>query len=408
MDKKYDDSFVRPLDLRRELSRREWLRLAGRTSAGAAALAALAACGVDTQPGSKKPDERPAELPPLAYELLVAQWPLYIDKKTVPSFEEKTGIDVTYKEVISDNQKFFSTVREPLAAGQSTGWDIITLSDWVVSKMNRTGYLTEMDHSLLENVDANIGPAFRDPTYDPGNAHSIPWQGGMTGIAFNRDRIPEGISTFHDLWDPSLKGHVGMLTEMVDTMNLTIMTLGVDPLKATVADAQEAQKKLIEQRDAGLVRGYYGNEYVDGLARGDLWASMAWSGDIFWLDQPEIEFVIPAEGGLLWVTPMEIPKGAEHPRDAHAFLDYVYQPEVAADITAYVGYITPVPKVREVLLQRADAADKPEDRKYLEDLANSPWIFPPPETLAQLHSYKVFTEQEESEWNDLFGEVVQG
>jgi spermidine/putrescine transport system substrate-binding protein len=354
------------------------------------------------------PTAKSSELPPLANELLIAQWPLYIDKKTVPRFEKASGIEVSYKEVISDNQKFYSTIREPLAQGQATGWDLITLSDWVVAKMNRTGYLTELDHSLLPNVEANIGAAFSDPTYDPGNAHSIPWQGGMTGIAFNRDRVPEGLSSFEDLWDPSLKGHVGMLTEMVDTMNLTIMTLGVDPQDATVDDASQAQKKLIEQRDKGNVRGYYGNEYVDGLARGDLWASMAWSGDIFWLGQPEIEFVVPSEGGLLWVTPMEVPVGAEHPRDAHAFLDYVYQPEVAADITSYVGYITPVPGVKEILQQRADAAEKPGDRKYLEGLIDSPYVFPPDEMLSQLRSYKVLSEDEESQWNDLFSGVVQG
>lgn len=386
------------------LTRREWLQVAGRTGAGVAAMAALAACGVGSQKTPVVATD--TTLAPLAGELVIAQWPLYIDKKTVSNFERKQDIDVTYKEVINDNAAFYATIREPLAQGKSPGWDLITLSDWVVTKMDRTGALLEMDHSLLPNVDANIGDAFADPVYDPGNAHSIPWQGGITGIAFNRNKIPDGITSFEDLWDDSLKGHVGMMTEMVDTMNLTLMTLGVDPQEATVEDAKRAQEKLIAQRDADIVRGYYGNNYVDGLSRGDLWASMAWSGDIFWLGQEEIEFVIPSEGGLLWVTPMEIPKGAEHPRDAHAFLDYVYQPEVAADITSYVGYITPVPGVKEVLLKRADAADKPADKKYLKMLAESEYIFPTPSMLDQLHSYKVLSAEEEQEWNDLFAEVT--
>ncbi|MEA2461570.1 MAG: spermidine/putrescine transport system substrate-binding protein [Actinomycetota bacterium] len=386
-----------------ELSRREWLRLMGRTGAGAAALATLAACGVDSaQPITRS---QPS-LPPLAGELVIAQWPGYIDKATVPAFESAMDIDVAYKTVINDNAAFYATIRESLSQGKSTGWDLVTLSDWVVSKMNRTNTLLELDHSLLPHVTANIGEAFADPVYDPGNAHSIPWQGGMTGIAFNRNKIPEGITSFDDLWDESLKGHVGMLTEMVDTMNLTLLTLGIDPQEATVDDAKKAQAKLIEQREAGIPRGYYGNNYIDGLARGDLWASMAWSGDVFWLGQDEIEFVIPSEGGLLWVTPMEIPLGAEHPRDAHAFLDYVYRPEVAADITSYVGYITPVPGTQEILSKRAAAAEKPADKAYLSKLANSEYVFPTAEMHSQLHSYKVLSADEDQAWNDLFSDVT--
>lgn len=388
------------------LTRREWLRFAGRAGAGAAALAALSACGVKSQQAPAAGTT--ATLPPLAGELVIAQWPGYIDKKTVSNFEHDKNIDVAYKEVVNDNAAFYATIREPLSQGKSPGWDLVPLSDWVVTKMNRTRSLLELDHSLLPNVDANIGDAFADPLYDPGNAHSIPWQGGITGIAFNRNKIPDGITSFDDLWDESLKGHVGMLTEMVDTMNLTLMTLGVDPQEATTDDAKRAQEKLIAQREAGIVRGYFGNNYLDGLSRGDLWASMAWSGDIFWLGQEEIEFVIPSEGGLLWVTPLEIPRGAEHPRDAHAFLDYVYQPEVAADITSYVGYITPVPGVRDVLLKRADAAEKQADEKYLKMLANSEYIFPTASMQDQLHSYKTLSAEEEQAWNDLFAQVTLG
>lgn len=387
------------------LSRRELLRRGG---AGAALLLA-AGCGVEGTSGRSSATAE-EELPPLAKELSVAQWPLYIDKKTVPSFEAETGVDVSYKEAINDNAAFFATLRQPLAAGQSTGWDLITLSDWVVTKMTRLGMLEPIDHSLLPNVGANIGDAFRDPPYDPRNAHSIPWQGGITGIGYNRDLVGGEISSFADLFDPTLDGHVGMLTEMVDTMNMTLLMMGVDPQEATVADADEAKSRLLEQREAGIVRGYYGNDYLDGLARGDLWASMAWSGDIFYLQQaqPEIEFIVPNEGGLLWVTCLEIPKGAEHPRDAHLFMDYVYDVEIATNITEWVGFITPVPAVQDALLERAASAKKREDAAYLELLATSPLVFPTPEMQSNLHSYKVLSADEEDAWNDLFSEVVQG
>ena len=391
---------------RHVISRREALRRGGRLGAGVALGSLLAACGVSGT-AERTESDPDATLPPLAKELLIAQWPLYIDKKTVSNFEKSSGIDVTYKEVINDNAEFFATIREPLAAGQQVEWDLITLSDWLVAKMSRLGFLETFDHSLLPNVTKHMGEEFRNPPYDPGNKHSIPWQGGITGVAYNRELVGRELTTFEDLWDPALEGHVGMMTEMVDTMSLTMLMQGVDLANAAVEDAEAAAAKLIEQREAGIVRSYYGNDYLEPLARGDLWASMAWSGDIFWLaqDEPDVTFYVPEEGGVLWATPMEIPRGAAHPRDAHAFMDYVYDPEVAADITSWVGYITPVPEVQEVLLERAKSA---KDPSFLKSLASSPYVFPTEEMKANVHSYKVLSEEEETAYNELFSEVVQG
>jgi spermidine/putrescine transport system substrate-binding protein len=137
---------------------------------------------------------------------------------------------------------------------------------------------------------------------------------------------------------------------------------------------------------------------------------MAWSGDIFWLkrDNPELDFVVPVEGGLLWATPLEIPREAAHPRDAHVFLDYVYRPEVAANITEWVGYITPVSAVQDVLLRRAEEAKGEGRRAFLEDLAASPFVFPTEDMKANLHTYRILSAEEEQAWNDLFNEVVLG
>ncbi|MDQ4005864.1 MAG: spermidine/putrescine ABC transporter substrate-binding protein [Actinomycetota bacterium] len=390
----------------RRVTRRELLHGSARAGAGAFAAWFLAACGIESQ--RRERGDRVGELPPLAHQLRIAHWPLYIDKKTVPSFEAETGIDVQYREIIGDNQEFFATLQFSLSQGETTGWDLTALSDWVVARMNRLGWLEPLDHSLLPAVDANIGEEFRDPTYDPGNAHSVPWQGGVTGIGYNPELTGRTLSAFEELWDPEFAGHVGMLSEMVDTMNLTLLSMGIDPLQATVEDAERAQQRLIEQREAGIVRGYYGNDYIDGLARGDLWATMAWSGDIFWLkaDHPELEFVVPAEGGIRWVTPMQIPLGAAHPRDAHAFLDYVYDPEIAANITEWVGYISPVASVPEVLLQRAASAQGDGAKRFLEDLATNPLVFPTPELAADLHTYKILSGEEERAWFDLFDQVV--
>lgn len=396
-------------------TRRDVLRAAGRGGIGLAAATILAAC---RGPGpGEEPTSPSATLPPIAGELSIAQWPLYIDpgKKgaespTLVAFEQETGIEVTYRENINDNAAFFGKLLPQMSAGQDPGYDLITLSDWVVVKMVRLGWLATIDHSALPTVDANIGPAFVDPPYDPGNAHSIPWQGGITGIAYNPDLAPFAPTRFADLWDPRLEGHVGMLTEMVDTMNLTLLSLGVDIQQATIDDAERAQARLLEQRDAGIVRNYYGQDYTNAFTNGDTWATMAWSGDIFQLKlgNPDLQFVVPEEGGILWVTPMELLRTSAHPADAHAFLDFVYRPEVAARITEWVAYVTPVPAVQEIVRRHAAEAGKPADREYLSALAESPLVFPTGDMLSNLYSYKVLSADEERAWSELFSQVLVG
>ena len=400
----------------RRLSRRDLLRATGRGGAGVAAAAFLAACGGLSSSSSPTASASASRLPPLAHELTIAQWPLYIDpgkhgaeSPTLLKFEQATGITVTYKEIINDNAAFFGKLLPVMSEDQDPGYDLITLSDWVVTKMDGLGWLAPIDHAALPNVTANIGPAFADPPYDPGNAHSIPWQGGITGIAYDPKVAPFAPTRFADLWDERLKGRVGMLTEMVDTMNLTLLSLGVDIQQATIDDAKRAQAKLIEQRDAGIVRQYYGQDYTRALSEGDTWATMAWSGDIFQLqlDNPGLKFVVPEEGGILWVTPMEILRTAVHPTDAHAFLDFVYHPDIAAEITEWVAYVTPVPAVQDIVRKHATEATG-SDRSYLHTLAESPLVFPTADMLANLHSYKVLTPQEESTWNNLFTQVLSG
>ena len=402
----------------RSITRRDLLRATGKGGAGLAAAAVLAACGgLSTNSAPSSTAGSPSALPPLAHELSIAQWPLYIDpgkhgaeSPTLAAFEQETGIKVTYRENINDNAAFFGKLLPQMSADQDPGYDLITLSDWVVVKMDRLGWLAPIDHSALPTVTANIGPAFADPAYDPGNAHSIPWQGGITGIAYDPSKTGRPLTKFADLWDPAFAGHVGMLTEMVDTMNLTLLSLGVDIQSATIDDATRAQAKLIEQRDAGIVRQYYGQDYTRALAEGDTWATMAWSGDVFQLkfSNPALEFVVPEEGGILWVTPMEILRTAAHPADAHAFLDFVYRPEIAAEITEWVAYVTPVPAVQDIVRQHAASATKTAERDYLEFLAESPLVFPTDDMLANLYSYKVLSGPEEQQWEDLFSQVLNG
>jgi len=395
------------------MTRRDLLRRMG-IGAGALSVTALAAaCGIRGEAERNRTEENGAGQGPdyttdeITGTLNFANWPLYIDRAkgkrpTIDDFEKSSDIQVNYQEVIEDNESFFGTIREPLANDQQIEWDLIVVTDWLIAKMARLGYLEQLDHSRLPNFEQNAGEVYKDPTYDPGNAHSIPWQSGITGIGYDPKRTGREITSFEDLFDPAFAGKVGMFTEMRDTMNLTLLGLGVDPQEATVEDAERAQQKLLEQREAGIVREYYGNEYADALIRGDVWITMAWSGDIFQLqfDDPDLQFVVPDEGGILWVDNMAIPQNAAHPIDALEFMNFVYDPEVAAQITAWVNYICPVPAAQDILAQAKD--------NYTQQVAQSPLVFPTPEMEARLHSYKTLEEDEEEAWNDLFNQVIQG
>jgi spermidine/putrescine transport system substrate-binding protein len=392
------------------MSRRDLLRRMG-IGAGALSLSAfLAACGTEgTAPsgGDEEEERDPLTTNQIQGELDFANWPLYIDRAggqrpTLNDFTEATDIEVNYREVIDDNQSFFGTIQEPLANGQETGWDLIVVTDWLIAKMISLGFLEQIDQDRIPNFYEHAGQIYQNRTYDPDNKYSVPWQSGMTGIGYNPELTGREITSIDDLFDPAFEGQVGMMTEMRDTMNLVLLNIGVEPQEATEADAEAAQQKLLEQRDAGIVRQYYGNGYADALARGDLALTMAWSGDIFilQLDNPELEFVVPEEGAILWTDNMAIPQNAPHPIDAMEMMNFVYQPDIAAQMAAYINYITPVPEAQPIL---ADADDA-----YSRQVSESPLVFTTPEMESRLHSYKVLNEEEEGVWNDLFSEVVQG
>jgi spermidine/putrescine transport system substrate-binding protein len=400
--------------LDRPVSRRELLRRAGRGSMYLGAMALLAACGVEAQ--RREEGERLEPLPAQpAGQLIMANWPLYIDKgptgsPTVKGFEQEFGIDMKYDVVINDNEEFFGTIREPLSQGQSSGWDIIVMTDWMIDKMNRLGYLERIHHDQLPDFEASVADKFRDPWFDPGNEHSIPWAAGITGIGYDVEAVGRDIVRFEDLFADDLAGRVGLFAEMRDTFGLALASMGIQSPDATVGDIEAAQQMLIANRDK--VRGFYGNDYTDGMARGDLVASMAWSGDIFALslDNPNLRFVIPEAGGMRWSDNMAIPIGAEHPLDAHLFMNHVYDPRIAANITEWVWYESPVAAVQEMI--RADAAGPDAGdlscSPFCADLAEDRFVFPTEETNAQTIPYKQLDEEEEQAWNDLFQTVVQG
>jgi len=358
----------------------------------------------------------PTEQPSPAGQLDFANWPLYIDiddsgaYPTLDKFTAETGISVRYLEDINDNEEFFGLVQPDLAAGNPTGYDLMVFTDWTVERMIRLGYLEPLDHSLLPTFAANAQELYLDPWYDPGNVYSIPYQSGITGIAYNPTLTGREITSFDDLFDPEFAGRAGIFSEMRDTLCLTLLSMGVEPVTATIEQVQAAQQKLLEAAQRNQFRSDYGNDYYDALAAGDLAITIAWSGDISQMqlyDNADVRFVVPETGGMLWVDNMVIPKGAAHPIDAHAMMDFWYDVENATALTEYIGYFTPVSGVAEQVLEDAQTARDEGDEEWAAQLeVISQTAFPSNDQLQNVYTYPQLTEEEERTWNDLFNEVI--
>jgi spermidine/putrescine transport system substrate-binding protein len=396
---------------RDRISRRSFLRRTGRGGLALGAMmtlpSLLAACGIG---GTNKK------------KLEWANWPLYIDidedaapdptkYPSLNAFIKKSGIDVHYVEAINDNEEFYGTIQPDLAAGNATDWDVISPTSWLVKRMADLGYLEEIDHSKLPNWTANCADYAKGLWFDPENKYSVWWQGGITGIGYDPALTGREITSFDDLLDPAFKGRVGGFSDMRDMMTLTLATLGINPTTATVADAQKAKDKLLTAAKAGQFRGFYGNEYYDSLAAGDLVASVAWSGDITQMqlnDNDKVQFVVPKDGGPRWNDNLCIPKKAAWVDQAHKLFNYWYDPTAATTLSEYIGYYTPVKGIVERI--KADAADyrangDTENADYYDAVA--PTVAPSAEDLANTFDYPQFENaDDEKQWNDMFNEVV--
>ncbi|YCK41595.1 polyamine ABC transporter substrate-binding protein [Actinomadura sp. ATCC 39365] len=391
-------------------TRRDFFRVTGLSAAGLA----LAACGVQGQKAAPPKADAVQDYwskQSKHGKLVFANWPEYMPEDQAPlkKFTQTTGISVEYKEVIQENAEFFGKADPVLRAGQSLGYDIIVMTNGVqLQHMVELGYIVPLDHSRMPNFLANAGDKYKERAYDPGNQYTMPYSSGVTGIAYNTKYVKDDITSIEALFDPKYKGRVGMMADAQEIGNFGMFALGVDPEKSTEADWKKAGEKLKQQRDAGIVRKYYDQSYIDAVSKGDVWLTMAWSGDIFQrqLAGEPVKFVVPAEGGTIWTDNMLIPKGAANPVDALTLMDYLYQPAVAAELDEFIQFVTPVPAVQDLLREKAKTA-KGEDKKALEDMVDSSLMFPSEADYAKLRTYTKLTTQQEQVFNSIFQSITQ-
>jgi spermidine/putrescine transport system substrate-binding protein len=362
-----------PLTKTSPISRRTLLRGLG----GSAALGAPAGCGVPAAyvaPGDRAATDRSAGEPRLTW----ANWPLYIDsddehpsrRPTLAAFEKRSGISVEYIEEINDNDEFFGKISPSLMNHQPTDRDLIVISDWMCGRFVRLGWVQEMDRSRQPNVTAHLDPLLRSPAFDPGRKYTVPWQSGITGIAYNRRRLGREIRHVSDLWAEDLKGRVTLLSGLDEAFALLMLGDGVDVTDWGADDFHRMCDRVERQVARGQIRRFTGNDYIKDLSGGDVLACQAYSGDVIQLqaDDPDIEFVVPEEGAELWAESLMIPNLAGHKANAERLIDHYYRPEVAAELAAWVTYVCPVPAARDVLASSGDE----ETAALAEDPLNFP------------------------------------
>jgi spermidine/putrescine transport system substrate-binding protein len=411
---------------RRRISRRELFRYAG-AGAGALGLSSiLAACGVGGEEQAAGPTaggEGSADWwaqQQAGDNINFTNWPAYIDRDfsidgpgsrpSLYEFIKETGIDVTYRADINSVEEFYAQIRPALESGQDTGHDIIVITNGQeLTEMIQLGYLIELDTSRRPNFDANVGPAFKDPAFDPGNKYTMAWQSGMTGIAYNTKYVDEEITTLEQMLNPKYAGHVGMFNNTADAQNLAMVELGINPETSTPDDWQQAADLLLRFNDSGVLRGWFDQAYLTAIENEDLWVTTAWSGDIindklYFPEYSSFEFTALDTGAIVWVDNCCIPNEAANPVGAMMLMDWYYDPRYAAMLTEWNAYVSPVPAGGEIVQADADAA-KGADKEVLETIVNSPFVFPTPELEANLYNYRVLEGDEIEQWNDLFNPI---
>jgi spermidine/putrescine transport system substrate-binding protein len=396
--------------------------LVGGSLAGFAAF--LAACGTSGTPTAAPPTAGPTAGPPASTgteptqatvratpsaELNWANWCCYMDVdpndatkwKTLEDFKAKYGTTVSYQEVVEGNEDFVATISNQIVAGQDPGWDIITVTDWMVARLVGLGWLEEFDLANMPNYVANVRDVYKAQDWDAAMKLHAPWQTGMTGIGADTTVTGE-ITTIKALFedDPRWHGKVEYLTEMRDAVGLAMLAVGADARNPTRDGCDKAVALMKAAQATGMVRDVKGNSYTEDLVSGDAALVMAWSGDIVGLqgEAPNLKFVFPDEGVMFWTDNTVIPKGAVHKGTAELMIDYCYVPENAAQIEAGVAYVTPVKGVQEIFAASSDAATKA--------LATDPLRFPPASLEPKLIPFGILSEEDETYFNDQFATVI--
>ena len=391
---------------RSALSRRRLLQVAGITGVAATAAACGAGAGGGEASGSSA-----APSPTTAQDLSDtektvnwANWPLYIDVNdetgaypTLEALKAATGITVNYTEDVNDNNEFFAKVRAQLESGQPIDRDLVVLTDWMAALWIQNGFAAPLDKANIPNA-ANLASNYLGVSFDPDRNYTLPWFSGFGAFGWNKALLQENLGTdtltsLDQLWDPKLKGRITVLSEMRDTVGIILASQGADPSNFTDEQFQAAIAELQAQIDNGQIRQVAGNDYVAALETGDVIAVIGWSGDMFQLG-PDYGVGLPDTGGMLWTDNMLIPSVATHKKNAETVMNYYYDPKVAAEVAAYVQYVSPVQGAKEAMADIDPA------------LVDNQWIFPSEQTLSNSYVFMTLTPEQDVAYQREFQKAI--
>ena len=379
--------------------------LGGAVATSAAAL--LAACApaekAKLTPAKDVSDSDPS--------LIWSNWTGYMDlpnkPTTLETFEKESGISVLYREDFNDNDEYFGKVKDQLALGQDIGADVTCPTSWMAARWVNLGYVQTFDDANIPNKK-NLQPAYLGEAYDPQRTMTLPYQGILAGFAYDKKAYKaatgkEAPAVLADLWNPALKGRIGVLSEMRDTVGIVLMDQGISigDANSLTEDAFMNAIDVIGQKvSEGQIARIKGNSYTQDLANGDTIAAIAWSGDIMVLNAEagydRFGFVLPESGGTISADCFVIPMGSTHKKNAEKLMNFYYDPYNAAVLAAYVNFITPVVGAKEEAIKLDPA------------LADNQLIFPTEEYLSRTQGFRALDSKEEQAFTKAFQKIKLG
>jgi spermidine/putrescine transport system substrate-binding protein len=381
------------------IDRRRFLVRSGLTLSSLSAL--IAACGGvegTQEKAQERREEAGAEVnhPKTAIgDWTFANWPLYMDKSVLKEFNREYGGKVRYVEEINDNYEFFGKVRQQLEQGEPIGRDIVTLTTYMSQRWVRNGYVEPIDKRNVPNM-ANLVENLKSAPHDENRDYTLPFQSGAIVLGYDIEQTGRELSSVKDLFDPEFKGRVTMFSEPYDSATTVLLGDGVDATNASLDELLGAIEKIDQANKDGQFRRFTGNDYTTDLAKGNVAISLAYSGDMISLlsDNPNLRAAYPEEGAMIFTDELLMPVGVEHPYAAETMMNYLYEPEVAAKLAAYINYISPVNGAADIL------------RETDPETADNEMIFPPPEVQDRLHPYPALSPADEREMQEAMAQVT--
>ena len=395
---------------RRTLTRRT--ALAG--AAGIGTTIGLAACAPGGETATETSIVAATDVSDTEKVLVWYNWPGYMDlsedelsRPTLDRFQEESGIAVEYLEEYNDNDEWYGINRNELLAGKDVGADLICPTDWLAARLVNDGQVQKLDSANIPNK-VNVAPAYLGAEYDPNREFTLPYQGILGGIAYNKELYKEltgkdAPESVEDLWQAELNGRIVLISEMRDSVGVIAQAKGIDITSAS-SFTEDAFNGVIDDIAAlyadGKIKAFAGNEYMDGFANDEYVAGIVWSGDVvqmnFGAGFEKYGFFIPETGGTISSDMFTVPMGATHKKNAELLMNYYYDPVNAAELAAYVNYITPVVGAYE------------EAIKLDPELAENKLIFPDEAFLASTHGFRALSAQEEQVFVTAWGRVQLG